>query len=130
MYTPEYEAGTEDHYEDFVRTVSFLQGDPRRTDCFKDLLGAYRREALTCAEGDLSGLREAKTQLETELRRVMIRTERLGVSEDRNGMLKEIPAASCCLEPGDLDTYLFSSASRAPSTNPTPSHTGSPLPTS
>jgi hypothetical protein len=106
MYTLEHEAGTEDHYEDFVRTVSFLQGDPRRTDRFKDLLGAYRREALTCADGDLSGLREAKAQLEGELRRVMIRTERLGVSEDRSGMLKEIPAASCRLEPGDVDTYL------------------------
>ena len=41
MYTLEHEAGTEDHYEDFVRTVSFLQGDPRRTDRFKDLLGEY-----------------------------------------------------------------------------------------
>jgi hypothetical protein len=108
MYTLEHEeeARAEDHYEDFIRTVSFLQDDPRRTDRFRDVLSAYRREALTCAQGDLSGLREAKAQIETVLRQVMIRTERLGVSEDRSGMLREIADASCRLEPGDLDTYL------------------------
>ena len=61
-------------------TGRFMLSDSRRTALFEDLLGTYRPEALTCADGDLSGLREAKGQLELVLRRVMIRTERLGVT--------------------------------------------------
>ena len=64
MYTLEHEAGSEDHYEDFVRTVAFLENDPPRTALFKDLLSTYRREALTCGDGDLARLRQAKAQLE------------------------------------------------------------------
>ena len=86
--------------------MSFLQDEPQRTIRFKNLLEIYRREALTSAQGDFSHLLEAKAQLEAELRKVMIRTERLGATEDRNGMLKEIPAASCRLETEDLKTYL------------------------
>jgi hypothetical protein len=106
MYTLEHEAESDDHYDDFIRTVSFLQDEPQRTIRFENLLETYRREALTCAGGDLSHLLEAKAQLEAELRKVMIRTERLGATEDRNGMLKEIPTASCRLETEDLRTYL------------------------
>jgi hypothetical protein len=106
MYTLEHEAETEDHYKDFVRTVSFLQRDPARTTEFENLLDVYRREALSCADGDFSRLKGAKSELEATLRQVMVRTERLGVSEDRSGMLREMPAASCRLASGDIDAYL------------------------
>jgi hypothetical protein len=36
----------------------------------------------------------------------MVRTERLAVSPNRNGMLEEIPAALERLRPGDLGAYL------------------------
>jgi hypothetical protein len=46
-----------------------------------------------------------KKALEAQLRKVMVRTERLAASEDRNGMLKVISDSSAKLEPGDLISY-------------------------
>lgn len=106
MYTLDHEAGEDDHYEDFVRTVGFLQENPLQTRLFTEMLGAYGREARTSVSGNLDRLREAKLQLEKMLQQVMIRTERLAASDDRNGMLVEVPARSCKLESGDVRAYL------------------------
>jgi len=106
MYTLDHEAGEDDHYEDFVRTVAFLQDNPQHTRLFTEMLAAYGREARTSVAGNLDRLREAKLQLEKMLQQVMIRTERLAASDDRNGMLVEIPPRSCKLESGDVRSYL------------------------
>ena len=97
--------GADDHYEDFVRTVGFLQDNPQRTEDSGRSCSAYGREALTSVDGDLASPR-GEAPARAELRKVMIRTERLGATEDRNGMLEEMPAASCRLETEDLKTYL------------------------
>ncbi len=106
MYTLDHEAGQDDHYEDFVRTVAFLQDNPQQTRLFSEMLSAYGREARTSVNGNLDRLREAKLQLEKMLQQVMIRTERLGASDDRNGMLVEIPSSTCRLESEDVRAYL------------------------
>jgi len=106
MYTLDHEAGQDDHYEDFVRTVGFLQDNETQTRLFTGMLAAYGREARTSVSGNLDRLREAKLQLERMLQQVMIRTERLAASDDRNGMLVEIPSKACRLESEDVRAYL------------------------
>jgi hypothetical protein len=106
MYTLHDEAGGEDHFKDFVQTMAFLQNDPSRTGLFKDALGEYRRELMRYTAGDGAGLIGARNQIQSELRRVVARTERLAVTPDRNGMLAEVVAADSRLSDLDVDHYL------------------------
>jgi hypothetical protein len=108
MYTLAGEGGEDDHYRDFVRTLSFLFNDEPRTHEVEALLDSYRRAVLQIGEeGDLAKLRELKQQIEARLRQVMVRTERLAVSKDRDGMLVSIPTEEGLrLEPGDVRSYV------------------------
>jgi hypothetical protein len=96
----------EDHYEDFVRTVSFLQNNQTATEQFKSLLADYRRELLRLGNNGTEQLRRIGGQIETALRRIMSRTERLAASEDRNGMLQVVPCEHLQLDPAEVETYL------------------------
>ena len=106
MYTLTDEEKTEDHYEDLLRTLRFLQNDSSRVSEFERLLDEYRRELFRLGNGDSRRLIIIKDALEKELRQVMVRTEKLAVSQDRNGMLKEVSSAATKLEAKDLDSYL------------------------
>lgn len=107
MYTQAGDAGGEDHYEDFVRTVNFLEGNPASGPSIRDELETYR-DAMFGLGLDKSAepLREAARALENRLRKVMVRTERLGATSDRNGMLKEIPAPTLPLTADDALGYV------------------------
>jgi hypothetical protein len=115
MYTvaEEREQG-DDHYRDFLRTMSFLQ--PGGAAQLEQLIGAFRRELFRIhrnGAAELDGVRAAKAALEACLRQVMARTERLGASPDRDGMLLEITGGSR-LEADDLRAYLaFQRVARA-----------------
>ena len=106
MYTMADEAESDDHFSDFLQTVTFLQKDSERTEGFRKSLEAYRNGifAASTAE-DTEELVEAKQRVEAELRLVMVRTERLAVSADRNGMLAEVPA-DVTLTDHDVLSYL------------------------
>ena len=101
MYTLTHEEN-EDHYRDFVNTLHFLTDED--TARAEGLLKAYRHELmrLSAGNGSVANIRDA---LEAELRRVMIRTERLAASEDRDGMLLELSSHGR-LRPSDLRAYL------------------------
>jgi len=105
MYTLSHE-DADDHYRDFVQTLRFLFNDPVRTEHLEKLIREYRQELFRLREGDLTQLREIKAELEKSLRGVMVRTERLAASEDRDGMLVQVPPASLPLKSDDLHTYL------------------------
>ncbi|MFN8414554.1 MAG: hypothetical protein U0Z26_19405, partial [Anaerolineales bacterium] len=105
MYTLSHEE-TEDHYQDFVQTLSFLLNDRVKTDRLRNLINEYRQEVFRLREGDISKLQEIKTELERLLRHVMVRTERLAASSDRNGMLVQITPSEVTLKSNDLQSYL------------------------
>jgi len=78
---------TDDHFADFLNTCSFLFNDQSNVEELKkdfDLL----RLAMTNASGaeDASAI---CSRIQQRLSLVMARTERLGVTPDRNGMLEE-----------------------------------------
>lgn len=104
MYTLADEAD-DDHYADFLDTLRFLM---RADDVagFAEHLRRYRR-ALFDLDGDgLEEARQAKQRIETALREVMARTERLAVSADRSGMLTERPPPALSLDAGDVRRYV------------------------
>lgn len=105
MYTTASEAGTEDHYKDFLRTVEFLHQDHGALSECEGILREYRQELFHISDGNVRPLVELKEALEANLRKVMVRTERLAASDDRNGMLMEISDGSAKLEASDLIAY-------------------------
>jgi hypothetical protein len=106
MYTLEQEAGSDDHYKDFVETLRFLQADEARTEAVKELLAAYGRACARVGQDGMEPLRAVKERVEAELRRVMCRTERLAVTADRSGMLREAPSPLIPVLPKHIESYL------------------------
>jgi hypothetical protein len=112
MYTLAHETD-DDHYADFLRTLAFLLGDESETAHFRILLQEFRREVLRLgehastspAEVQNGHLARLKAELERRLRRVIVRTERLAVTEDRDGMLEQVQTAGAQLEASDLVAY-------------------------
>jgi hypothetical protein len=107
MYTLRDETD-DDHYADFLRTTRFLMGD-HETAQFETELRAFRRmltmpDSLSDSQGRTE-LISRKRRVEKRLRRFMVRTERLAVTGDRNGMLTEVPMPEMALTPEDVRTY-------------------------
>ncbi|UFU01868.1 helicase [Ruania suaedae] len=92
MYTVPGEAGEEDHYRDFARTLRFLGGDadPRLPTDVQVGLRQMRAGMLPGAGvAAVSAAKAAREQVQQRLRQVMCRTERLAADPQRNGMLAE-----------------------------------------
>ena len=111
MYTVSGEAGDDDHYRDFVETLEFLVGDESGRAELRRLLAEYGRELYRLGDshdtaGPLERLQGLKLELETRLRRVMVRTERLAVTEKRDGMLAPVPVGDVRVQPRDLAAYV------------------------
>ena len=106
MYTLSHEAGTDDHYKDFIRTIKFLQADSNETESFERLLQDYRKELLQINGEDETQLSSIKQELESKLRQVMVRTEKLASSDNRDGMLRQVQSAPTRLSAKDLGDYL------------------------
>ncbi len=89
MYTLSHEAATDDHYKDFVDTLSFLMDNDAKSKDMKQLLAEYGRACARVFPNGLDPLRRVKHEVESRLRPVMCRTEKLAITEDRSGMLRE-----------------------------------------
>jgi len=101
MYTTADEVDG-DHYADFLSTCSFLFRDAGRVDQLRIRFADLRR-ALTSTES-LGHAESICQDIGADLRSVMARTERLGATPDRDGMLRELDAL-VSIEPDDLRSY-------------------------
>ncbi|RKG69946.1 helicase [Corallococcus sp. CA054B] len=107
MYTTASEAGGEDHYQDFARTLRFLERKVEGADDIDKLFQQYRQGLMALGDAERrSELEAVRWKLEDRLRRVMVRTERLASTPDRNGMLKAVPSSSARLTRDDALGYL------------------------
>ena len=106
MYTLGEEAAEDNHYADFLRTLAFLFDHESRTEHVKALLETYRRATYRVAEEGPTKLRGVKDEIQQHLRSVMARTERLAVTADRSGMLREVTGHTPRLEPEHVRGYL------------------------
>lgn len=106
MYTMGHELAQEDHYSDFLSTLRFLLEDDHATNRVELLLKKYRRLIYRLGDsGDTTALDRVRDELQAHLRRVICRTERLAVTPDRSGMLREI-SATPRLESLDVSSYF------------------------
>lgn len=101
MYTLPDEPEGDEHYRDFVDTVRFLSGEARAEEVEAKL--STLRSSLY--SGELERAREAKDAVQRELRRVMVRTERLASTPDRDGMIAERSWAGVGLAENDIHDY-------------------------
>jgi hypothetical protein len=106
MYTLSDESGDEDHYRDFLDTLAFLYRDDRKTERFAEMLREYRYELLRFDQDSPQRLDELKSKIQRWLRRVIARTERLAVTDDRAGMLTQVAPKDVQLLPGDALAYV------------------------
>lgn len=100
MFTLDQESDEDDHYPDFVRTLSFLFNDPDKVEEITRLLSEHRTQLHEFAKGSPRDLDE-KVKLEKALLEVMCRTERVTTTRDRNSMLVEIERTAP-LAPDDI----------------------------
>ncbi len=108
MYTI-YGEEEDNHYEDFKTTIEFLLGGDRiETDELFKSIAQFRHAFLwTNLDGsNQNPLESAKNKMEKILRRVMVRTEKLAVSENRNGMLQEFQVGHDDIRPSDIVSYV------------------------
>lgn len=106
MYTLAHEQDTDDHQQDFMRTVRFLcAGDEPAANRIADAFAAHKRALVNTGLVDFGEVRASRRQIERELGELMCRTERLAVRDDRDGML-EHRDVSTPLTPSDVRGYL------------------------
>ncbi|MBX3404524.1 MAG: hypothetical protein KF699_14025 [Phycisphaeraceae bacterium] len=108
MYSLQHEQdnGDADHYEDFVATYDFLVRHRKEDNAaLRALLRDFRGAMYRLGDGGPAELQAVKRSLQERLRLVMARTERLAVTSDRSGMLKEVDGAAR-LDDGDVRQYL------------------------
>ena len=105
MYTLHHESHEDDHYRDFLRTVEFLDPELKESGELRRLLGEYR-QAFFQIESGTRNLERIKNSIESHLRRVVSRTERLQASADAAGMLREVPSAGLEIAAGDVQDFL------------------------
>ena len=105
MYTLHHESAEDDHYQDFLRTVEFL--DPRlgESGALRGLLDDYR-QAMYRIESGTEPLVRIKGEIESQLRRIMSRTERLRASAESDAMMCEVPSVGLQLTAGDVQDFL------------------------
>jgi hypothetical protein len=105
MYTLSEESASDDHYRDFLRTARFLVSHSDGQGELAEILRRYRDDLYQLGDGNSAPLRQTKAELEGWLRRVMVRTERLAVTSDRDGMLRDATLGGLELEASDIAAY-------------------------
>lgn len=105
MYTLNHETA-DDHYTDFLNTLKFLLRDDSAIAAVQNDLERFRH-ALH-GGGDCTALVAEMTRntLEHQLKRVMVRTERVGATVRRDAMLSE-PAVQTELRAADLKQAIL-----------------------
>lgn len=106
MYTMQHESTEDDHHTDFLRTLNFLCNSEEQTKEFRLLLREYRRYLYDVGEKGEDSLLQIRDSIQSRLKKVMVRTERLAVSEDRNGMVQDCYQDYCDVQPEDLQGFL------------------------
>jgi hypothetical protein len=96
----------DDHYADLIDTVRFLFGDEAETEEFSGDVQAYREALFRLDPDNLDQARNLKNAVEAKLRRVMVRTERLSTTPDRNGMLIERRPDGVRLNSAELESFV------------------------
>jgi len=96
----------ESHFEQFLSTVGFLLGEDGTRDLstLRTSLGKLRSGIL--GHRDPVRLAHARDSIQKILGSVMVRTERLAATPDRDGMLDVGTDATCTVQKSDVDSFI------------------------
>jgi hypothetical protein len=83
----------ENHYEDFLHTLGFLYDNDKHLRRLREDLDAYR----VALYQDATNGAEIRDRLQKRLRKVMVRTERVPATRDRDAMVSEPPIETTLL---------------------------------
>jgi len=104
MHSMQSDADGSNHYEDFLKTYDFLVNhDEAATQALANDLASLRRGIMTGQSP--ADLQRVAKSIEARLRKVMVRTERLGSSPDRDGMLRSMPVPELAPTAADIATF-------------------------
>ena len=81
----------DDHYPDFLRTLSFLFQDETAVADLRHDIQDYRNQIFALTGGGQGEMTSARDRLQQSLMRVMCRTERVGMTQRLDAMLVEPP---------------------------------------
>lgn len=109
MYTLDRDSDGDDHYRDFLQTVSFLEGRTGGHPELEVLLRDFRRTLLRAGGADANDLVALRERIEGVLRQVICRSERIRSGGD-DGMLREVLQTDLELEPGDVHAFVRAEA--------------------
>ena len=101
-YTCYHEGEVESHYEDFLKTLGSLFDSDEETELCKQDLARLGEALHRIGREENDRFLDLKNSLESRLRKVMVRTERLSIEADRNGMLEDTHRVDEKIAPGDL----------------------------
>ena len=87
MLSLDYEQD-DDHYPDFLRTLKFLCEDPTAVEQIRHHIQAYREVLFDCNLDD-TRIDQLRGSLQTQLLKVMCRTERVSMTHKLDAMLTE-----------------------------------------
>lgn len=97
----------DDHHRDLVDTVRFLlEHDTDAVERLRGDLRAMRHGLLQLGQDGGDAARRALAEVETTLRRVMVRTERLASTATRSGMLESRPTPGVTLRSPEVASYV------------------------
>ncbi len=96
----------ESHFEEFKFIVDFLLNDEARKNVFLDAWDEYSKSLLHLEERNWDFIKDEKTKVESLLRSVIARTERITVSDDKNTLLHPSLLNTLWIKPADIKNFI------------------------
>lgn len=107
MYTMHHEKETDNHYKDFLKTTGFLFDSEKKTKDFEEDLARYRDAILAHKTMKNTSILKIKKKIESRLRKIMVRTERLSATLDQTEVIGEAETGCGTLKSIDLNGFSF-----------------------
>lgn len=96
----------ESHFEEFKFIVDFLLNDETKKKEFVNAWNEYSKSLLHLDERRWSFIKEEKKKVESLLKSVIARTERITVSDDKNTLLHPSPLKTLLIKPTDIRSFI------------------------
>ena len=105
MYTLASEGGEENHYRNFIQTADFLFEDADDTAALEQDLDAYRVSLYNLDTTSGDELASTRDRIQSRLRRVMARTERVAWTHEHDAMVETAVIGSLAPKAADFLGY-------------------------
>ncbi len=96
----------ESHFEEFKFIVDFLLNNEVKKNEFIEAWNEYSRSLLHLESRNWQLIKEEKVKVESLLRSVIARTERITVSDDKNTMVRSSALSSLVIKSSDIGSFI------------------------